>query len=238
MTPDKIGLKYEEHQLATPDGHQLNTWLLLPDTPSQAQTIVFAYGDAGNMSYSLAYAHPLVQRGYTVVLIDYRGFGHSSDFAYDANQYYYNEYATDLCTTLRWTKEQRPDHKTAVWAFSMGTLMATLAYEREEFDALIAEGLVWSPVKCRERIKELKGKELKLPEGAAEAPEQLEKMTIPMLLVAGKEDQITSLSDSQAAAEGKSNRRVLEHDGQHLRGVLSLGMDVYLEAIERLLLLQ
>ncbi|MEM1320005.1 MAG: alpha/beta fold hydrolase [Bacteroidota bacterium] len=232
MTPDQAGMAYEAHRLTTLDAYELEAWWLHPYEDTSSVTFVLAYGDAGNMSYSLAYASSLLRRGYRVLLFDYRGFGHSTDFTHDPQALYHQEYAIDLATALLWVKARRPKDRIAVWAFSMGTLMATLAYEQAPFDALIAEGLIESPLACVARIEELKGTALVLPEGAEEAPKLLRGMSIPMLLVAGTGDEVTPLSASMAVAEGRPERRVLPHNGEHLRAAVSLGLPEYMEEIE------
>ncbi|MFN7119905.1 MAG: alpha/beta hydrolase, partial [Saprospiraceae bacterium] len=80
-TPKDFNLIYQEIKLDTQDGYKLNSWTLKPAAENQKNyTFILANSDAGNMSYLLPYAAMLVARGYSVILFDYRGFGHSSDF--------------------------------------------------------------------------------------------------------------------------------------------------------------
>lgn len=89
-TPARIGLEYEEVRLQTEDGETLSAWHIpaAPDAdgpgqgtgqgPGQGLTLLFFHGNAGNISHrleSIAFFHRL---GFSVFILDYRGFGHSS----------------------------------------------------------------------------------------------------------------------------------------------------------------
>jgi uncharacterized protein len=236
-TPKDLGLNYEELKLDTQDGYSLNTWILEPAPEKRKDyTFVLAYGDAGNMSYSLPYAAALVARGYPVVLFDYRGFGHSSYFVMNLNQYYYNEFVTDFETVLQWIKRRQPQQKIGVWAFSMGTMVATLGYKETPFDLLIGEAFVINPLTTALRIQNQKGKTLALPKGAKKVAKRLNKIDIPMLVVCGKTDNITTLQDGKAITDGYPKRKLLAFEGDHLRGAMLLGFEKYLNKIEQMML--
>lgn len=236
-TPKDLGLTYEELKLDTQDGYSLNTWILEPAAEKRKDyTFVLAYGDAGNMSYSLPYVAALVARGYPVVLFDYRGFGHSSDFVMNLNQYYYNEFVTDFETVVQWVKKQQPQQKIGVWAFSMGTMVATLAYKETPFDLLIGEAFVINPLTTAARIQAQKAKSLALPKGAKKVAKRLNKIDIPMLVVCGKTDNITTLQDGKFITDGYPKRKLLMFEGDHLRGVMVLGFEKYLNGIEQMML--
>lgn len=232
-TPEKLGLPHQEIQLDTPDGYAINTWVLEPiGEGKQDVSFLLAYGDAGNMSYSLAYAIQLVQRGYPVILFDYRGFGQSADFDMNKNQFYYNEFVTDFQTVLKWGKSRQPDQKFAVWGFSMGTLIASLAHEAEGFDYLIGEGFVANPEQSVERIFQQKEKKLDVPNGIDSVIEKINRMAIPILFICGTEDKITTLEDVKAIVQKNPDHQVLSFDGGHLQGAQILGLPNYISSIE------
>lgn len=237
LTPDKVNLNYETHDLETPDECFIHTWKILPkpDIDRLNQTVIIAYGDAGNMGYTIPYAMRLIERGYTVIVFDYRAFGQSSDYDINENQSYYNEFATDMVTVLKWAKQQNPSHKINIWGFSMGTTIATLAYQTERFDLLIGEGFVTNPLRIQKRIKTLKDKDLVLPADASLFPQKLAQINIPIFFIAGTKDNITTLADSQAAVEGFDNRQLLAFEGGHGAGGFTLGMQEYIDAIESFL---
>lgn len=87
MTPDSLKLKYESLKITTPDSLNLKVWKIIPELKvKNNSTIILAYGDSGNMSYWLHQAAILSQKGFAVILFDYRGFGESSSFKMNPNQ--------------------------------------------------------------------------------------------------------------------------------------------------------
>ena len=76
LTPDKLGLEYENVHLVAADGARLHGWLLL--TRQKARGIVlFLHGNAENISTHIRNVAWLPEHGYQVFLPDYRGYGMS-----------------------------------------------------------------------------------------------------------------------------------------------------------------
>jgi hypothetical protein len=76
LTPDKIGLAYEDIYLTSADGVKLHAWWL----PAQGQakgTVLFLHGNAENISTHIASVYWLPAQQYNVLLLDYRGYGFS-----------------------------------------------------------------------------------------------------------------------------------------------------------------
>lgn len=75
-TPQTVGLDYEDLHLPTADGLTLSAWFLPARAPAQG-TILFLHGNAQNISTHLASVYWLPERGFNVLLLDYRGYGAS-----------------------------------------------------------------------------------------------------------------------------------------------------------------
>ena len=76
LTPDKIGLAYEDVYFSSADGVRLHGWML----PAQGRakgTVLFLHGNAENISTHIASVHWLPAQHYNVFLPDYRGYGSS-----------------------------------------------------------------------------------------------------------------------------------------------------------------
>lgn len=75
------GISYEEHYLVTKDNVKIHTWLLLHDEdPSAAPrpTLIYFHGNAGNMGFRLPNAAKMFHYAkINVLMVDYRGYGHS-----------------------------------------------------------------------------------------------------------------------------------------------------------------
>jgi hypothetical protein len=238
ITPDSLKLKYESLKISTPDSLNLQVWKIIPELKvKNNSTIILAYGDSGNMSYYLNQAAILSQRGFAVILFDYRGFGKSSSFTMNPNQLYYNEFAIDLVSVIKWTKAEFSENKIGIWALSMGTIMSTIALQQEPLDFFVGEGFVINPTKIKTKIFELKGKEILLPDGHTEFQNKINTLTMPMLLFAGNEDIITTIEDSKNIANQRKNRSIVTFKGGHLQGFQSLTKkyfgDLYILKIEK-----
>ena len=80
ITPDEIGMLYDDVFFASDDGTVLHGWFLYsrPEGPEASPTVLFLHGNAGNVGTHLGGAYWLPSQGFNVFLIDYRGFGRSS----------------------------------------------------------------------------------------------------------------------------------------------------------------
>ena len=242
-TPDSLGLPYHTVRIETPDHTQLYSWIIEPQAGTdQHTTIVVAAGDADNMGQLLFHARMLANVGYRVLLFDYRGFGHSSDFAIDPQRLYYAEFITDLRAALRYARQQFPQGRTGLYGFSMGTIMATHVAATDQPDFLLGEGYVADPVALVAAIKQAKNKIVMLPAEAATYTELLPRIKCPMLLVSGTKDVNTTLADStriMRAARPRQRRELLTFDGAHGEGLTALSSkpedpgDLYAAAVLR-----
>ena len=78
QTPDRFDIDYEDVWLTADDGTELHAWLLKPEpTIEQAKVILYLHGNAENISTHSRSVFWLVEKGYTVLALDYRGFGAS-----------------------------------------------------------------------------------------------------------------------------------------------------------------
>lgn len=77
LTPDQLGLAYQDVHLTTQDGERLHGWFL--KTPQEPRgTVYFLHGNAENISTHIGNVMWLPAQGYQVFLLDYRGYGLSN----------------------------------------------------------------------------------------------------------------------------------------------------------------
>jgi alpha-beta hydrolase superfamily lysophospholipase len=76
ITPDAIGVMYEDRYIKTTDGLELHGWKLFSEGDTEG-TLIFFHGNAENISTHFANVYWLVAHGYDVYLFDYRGYGQS-----------------------------------------------------------------------------------------------------------------------------------------------------------------
>ncbi|HTF46766.1 MAG TPA: alpha/beta fold hydrolase [Pseudonocardia sp.] len=64
-----------EVTVPTEDGLELGAWLVGPTGPDRGVHVLFASGNAGHRGYRVGLAQRLAAEGFSVLLLDYRGFG-------------------------------------------------------------------------------------------------------------------------------------------------------------------
>ena len=76
LTPDAVGVRYEDIYVKTRDNLSLHGWKLFAENEPQA-TLLFFHGNAENISTHFANVYWLTGHGYDIYLFDYRGYGKS-----------------------------------------------------------------------------------------------------------------------------------------------------------------
>ena len=76
MTPDTIGLTFENVTIDTDDGIRLTGWFIPHE--SGKNVVLFCHGNAGNMSHRLDSIKILYELGLSTFIFDYRGYGRST----------------------------------------------------------------------------------------------------------------------------------------------------------------
>jgi fermentation-respiration switch protein FrsA (DUF1100 family) len=77
LTPDDLGLAYEDVNFQGDDGQQLHGWYLPAKEPAIG-SLLFLHGNAENISTHIASVAWLPDAGVNVFLFDYRGYGRST----------------------------------------------------------------------------------------------------------------------------------------------------------------
>jgi fermentation-respiration switch protein FrsA (DUF1100 family) len=74
-TPEAYGLPFEDVTLVTSGGAKLNGWYV--PAPEARGALLFFHGNAGNISYRLDSIEIFHYLGFSVFIVDYKGFGKS-----------------------------------------------------------------------------------------------------------------------------------------------------------------
>ncbi len=230
-------ISFEAVEIKTEDDFTLKSWLCMPAKEvDKHRVFVLAYGDSGNMSYYVRQVLEMVKHGYTIVMFDYRGYGESQAFEMDSKTLYYDEFVTDLKAVVDYTKT-RFNQPVGVWALSMGSIPATLLYSQDKFDYMVAEGFVYSPKVIVGRIKEYLEQDYKLPPSANDYENALSRLSLPMLLIAGDRDGLTTPDESRRAKFLNPKNELIFYKGSHLQGFQALSNEYhgqrYIEAIDK-----
>jgi fermentation-respiration switch protein FrsA (DUF1100 family) len=74
LTPERIGLNYEDVYFESRDGVRLHAWFL-PAQGEAVATVLHLHGNAENISTHIGSVYWMPARGFNVFLLDYRGYG-------------------------------------------------------------------------------------------------------------------------------------------------------------------
>src|ERR687895_107873 len=75
-TPATVGLPFTDVRIPTEDNETLHAWWL--EHPSPRAQVIFWHGNGGNLSLWLDVITELRRRGFSILAVDYRGYGAST----------------------------------------------------------------------------------------------------------------------------------------------------------------
>lgn len=132
--PAQYGLAHEEVTFPSRDGLTLRGWFI--PSPSARGTIVFCHGHAGSMDPDVKYAPAFHERGYSVLIFDFRGHGRSE--GQHVSMGYYER--QDLLGAIDYLQSRGID-RVGVLGFSMGGAVAmATAPHSEAIQAVVSDG--------------------------------------------------------------------------------------------------
>lgn len=120
QTPEAYAIEYDDVWLDTRDEVKLHAWWLMPEeVKANSPTILYLHGNAENISTHARSIYWLVEAGYRVLALDYRGYGASEGTAVMP------DVLLDLEAAAEWLVLKAPDSEIAILGQSMGTALAT-----------------------------------------------------------------------------------------------------------------
>lgn len=212
------GFEFEE-LFFYPENDTLSTVLLKPDTSPKA-SILYFHGSGGNITNYLPLAQPLVDAGYQVFMVDFRGYGKSSGKPTHVN------IASDARFLFEKMKELPAfqNQEILVYGSSMGTQAAiNLARSKEEeLSGLVLDGapasftdiaLQYAPPAAHAGIKAQAGA---FPYSAKEDISHIENL--PILFIHSKEDKEVSYEQGEMLFEAATAPKSFwVYEGGHIQ---------------------
>jgi hypothetical protein len=132
-TPADFGVGYRDLVVTTGDGERLHAWLL-PRDDALAQVLYF-HGNGGNLAGWAPVLAGLHRRGFEVLALDYRGYGHSTGRPSERGLYRDAEAFVRLFAS----ELRRPGVPVVYWGRSLGCAPAARAARIEPPDGLVLE---------------------------------------------------------------------------------------------------
>lgn len=132
QTPADHGLAYEDVHMNTEDGETIHGWYVPAE--GAAKHVLFLHGNAGNISHRPNTIAMLNRMEHAVLIVDYRGYGHSSGRPSEAGTYHDAAAAWDHLTVTRQVNPQ----DIVIYGRSLGGAIAVwLAAERDPAGLII-----------------------------------------------------------------------------------------------------
>lgn len=132
-TPASVGLAFSDLRLPTVDGETLHAWWL--EHPQPRAQVIFWHGNGGNLSLWLDAIAELRRRGFSVLAVDYRGYGASTGKPSEKGLY------LDAEASMRifGNSLKKPGIPVIYWGRSIGCPVAAYAASRTAPQALVLE---------------------------------------------------------------------------------------------------
>lgn len=231
VTPQNIGLKYEDVYLETGDGVKINGWFIPAD--SARATLLFFHGNGGNISHRLESIQQFNNLGLSVFIIDYHGYGKSGGKPGEKETYLDAEAAWEYLTG---DKAIDPA-SIIIFGRSLGGGIATWLASKKESKALIVESSFLSipdvaghyykflPVKLLARFN-------------YDSKNRMPHIHVPVLIIHSPDDDIIPFSQGQGLYDlAGEPKQFLKISGAHNDGYLVSdniyrpGVDNFLKSI-------
>ncbi len=227
-TPADIGLRYEALRLPTADGETLDAWFV--PAPKERAVLLFFHGNAGNISHRLDSVKILHDRGLSVLIIDYRGYGQSTGRPTELGTY------EDARAAWRHLVEDRgiPPQRIVLFGRSLGAAVATWLAANTAPRALIVESAFRSVPDMAAEIYWFLPVRL-LARLHYPVEKLLPGVEAPVLVIHSRDDEIIPFAHGEALyAVAAEPRKLLEIEGDHNTGFLA-SRSRYVEGLEAFL---
>lgn len=128
----EVYYKYENLFISS-DNQKINAWYIKPK--DNFSTIVFSHGNGGNISVFFSILEPFIDKGYGILIYDYRGYGKSSGIPFETYLY------KDLENIINYLNKEKhtPDDKIVLWGLSLGGAVTADAAAKRTFKGVILQ---------------------------------------------------------------------------------------------------
>ena len=217
VTPQNLGLSYENVLFTTEDGLAIKGWFIPRDGEETEKTVILLHGypaDKGDILSALSF----LSKDFNLLLFDFRYFGESEGKYSTAGA----KEVLDLLAAISFLKN-RGIEEVGVWGFSMGGAVALMAQEKApEIKVIVSEAAyanLGDLAYQLYRIPYLRaplayltifwGKIILGTDALKVSPEKsVAKSTIPILLIHSKNDEVIPFQNALQLKEAlKQNSR-------------------------------
>ena len=189
--PDTTSYSLEEINFKSSTGKNLNGWFFKPKNKAVIGTVLHFHRNAANISYQYQFSDSLIKAGFQVMVFDYEGFGKSE------GKVSQEHVLADGISALHYIKERADVKGTKLILFgqSLGGHLSCVVAAREQklIDALVVEGAFTGHEKMAIYVGRKSGAPKWLTKmlvpSKYNAIDEIDKVTIPKLIIHSTEDQ-------------------------------------------------
>jgi len=194
-SPRDYRMIFEDAYITTADRVRIHGWFL--KSPEEKGVILFFHGNAGNISHRLFKAKPYVAAGYSVLLMDYRGYGES-----DGSIKHQKDVILDAEASFDWLVREKmiSKEKIILYGESLGSHPSIDLATKHQVRALVLEspytsfldlGKIHYPFVPSGLIKDF----------AFSNTDIIQRIRAPLFILHGTEDEICPYSMAEALLE-------------------------------------
>jgi fermentation-respiration switch protein FrsA (DUF1100 family) len=214
VTPEAYGLPFEDVMLATSDGVRINGWYV--PAPEARGTLLFFHGNAGNISHRMDSINIFYDLGFSVFIVDYRGYGRSE------GRPSISGVTEDAIAAWKYLTDERgilPD-KIVVFGRSIGGAVAMQLMRHAKPRALILES-TFSSLPEMVRVPFLVPAVRFIIGDVFNSAEIASSLTVPTLCLHSPDDNIVPYSLGRRLYESVAGEKTfVELNGDHNTGFL------------------
>lgn len=190
LTPAQFGLVAIDVFIKTQDGLKLHGWFF-PVKDSKLCLLLF-HGNADNISIRLPKAKAWIDRGVSVFLLDYRGYGKSQGQIKSAN-----DLVKDAKAALAWLKtKNHASSQIILYGESIGSVPAIELAANEKFKTIILEAPFTSLADMAKLIYGM-APGFMLRDFEMNNEEKIPRLKTPVLILQGTDDEVVPFSMGQ-----------------------------------------
>ncbi|MDR1138089.1 MAG: lysophospholipase [Synergistaceae bacterium] len=225
-TPESYGLPFEDVTLTASDGVKINGWYV--PAPKPRGTLLFFHGNAGNISHRLDSIDIFNNLGFSVFIVDYRGYGKSEGRPSIPGV---TEDAIAAWKYLTVEREISPD-RIVVFGRSVGGAVAMQLMRHAKPRALILES-TFSSLPEMARLSFLIPVARFIIGDVFNSAEIASDLTVPVLCLHSPDDNIVPYRLGRRLYESvASEKTFVELHGDHNIGFLE-SIDIYRPALDK-----
>lgn len=225
------GLNYTDFKI--PVENDTISGIFLKPKSAAIATVLFFHGSGGNVSTYIFMTKPLVEAGYQVLMVDFRGYGKSTGTPNHNNIADDGQKFLDYALALKEVKAK----PVILYGASMGSQVAThLAKNNQKvISGLVLDGCISSFNDVAIKFAPQYESYLKTVPFPYSAKEDIKTVIIPKLFIHSKGDQMIPIAEGKLVYDNAPDpKNFIEYDGDHLEGMVK-DKDPILKAINDLI---